>query len=73
MVYDDLVYQEEAHIFAKHQKSVRTPVHYEMLVAHVEAGDLKQMISAINCMRLKGQKHFFILRFSGAPPYTASD
>ena len=42
MVYDDLQYQEEAHIFAEQQKHVKALVPYEMFVAHVEAGDNKQ-------------------------------
>lgn len=42
MVYDDLQYQEEAHIFAEQQKHVKALVPYEMFVAHVEAGDTKQ-------------------------------
>ena len=44
MVYDDLEYQEEAHIFAEQQKHVKALVPYEMFVAHVEAGDDKQMM-----------------------------
>lgn len=44
MVYDDLQYQEEAHIFAEQQKHVKSLVPYEMFVAHVEAGDNKQMM-----------------------------
>ena len=44
MVYDDLQYQEEAHIFAEQQKHVKALVPYEMFVAHVEAGDNKQMM-----------------------------
>ncbi len=42
MVYDDLKYQEEAHIFAEQQKHVKALVPYEMFIAHVEAGDRKQ-------------------------------
>ena len=42
MVYDDLMYQEEAHIFAEQQKNVKALVPYEMFKAHVEAGDKKQ-------------------------------
>ncbi len=48
MVYDDLMYQEEAHIFAEQQKNVKALVPYEMFKAHVEAGDRKQ--SMINDM-----------------------
>ena len=44
MVYDDLQYQEEAHIFAEQQKHTKSLVPYEMFVAHVEAGDNKQMM-----------------------------
>ena len=42
MVYDDLKYQEEAHIFAEQQKHVKALIPYEMFIAHVEAGDRKQ-------------------------------
>ena len=44
MVYDDLEYREEAHIFAEQQKHVKALVPYEMFTAHVEAGDNKQMM-----------------------------
>ena len=44
MVYEDLQYQEEAHIFAEQQKHVKPLVPYEMFVAHVEAGDNKQLM-----------------------------
>lgn len=44
MVYDDLKYQEEAHIFAEQQKHVKALVPYEMFIAHVEAGDNKQVM-----------------------------
>ena len=44
MVYDDLQYQEEAHIFAEQQKHSKSLVPYEMFVAHMEAGDNKQMM-----------------------------
>ena len=46
MVYDDLEYQEEAHIFAEQKKHVKALIPYEVFKAHVEAGDNKQtMIS----------------------------
>lgn len=41
MIYDDLQYKEEAHIFADQQKHVKTLVPYETFKAHVEAGDEK--------------------------------
>lgn len=44
MVYDDLQYQEEAHIFAEQQKHVKSLVPFEMFTAHVEAGDNMQMM-----------------------------
>ena len=48
MVYTELQYQEEAHIFADQQKHVKALVPYEMFNAHIEAGDEKQkMIEAI--------------------------
>ena len=47
MIYDDLKYTEEAHIFADQQKHVKNLVPYETFVAHIEAGDEKQkMIEA---------------------------
>ena len=44
MVYDELKYTEEAHIFAEQQKHVKSLVPYETFVAHIEAGDDKQMM-----------------------------
>lgn len=48
MIYDDLAYKEEAHIFADQQKNVKKLTPYETFVAHIEAGDAKQaMIKAV--------------------------
>ena len=48
MIYDDLEYKEEAHIFADQQKHVKNLVPYETFIAHIEAGDERQkMIEAI--------------------------
>lgn len=48
MIYDDLAYREEAHIFADQQKNVKKLTPYETFIAHVEAGDAKQsMIKAV--------------------------
>ncbi len=44
MVYDELKYTGEAHIFAEQQKHVKSLVPYETFVAHIEAGDEKQMM-----------------------------
>ena len=44
MVYENLTYEEEAHIFAEQQKHVKALVPYEMFVAHMEAGDNKQLM-----------------------------
>ena len=44
MIYDDLVYKEEAHIFADQQKHVKPLVPYETFFAHIEAGDAKQKL-----------------------------
>ena len=44
MVYENLTYEEEAHIFAEQQKHIKALVPYEMFVAHVEAGDNKQVM-----------------------------
>ena len=47
MIYDDLKYTEEAHIFADQQKHVKNLIPYETFIAHIEAGDEKQkMIEA---------------------------
>lgn len=42
MVYEDLEYEEEAHIFAEQQKHVKALTPYDTFIAHVEAGDVKQ-------------------------------
>jgi len=44
MIYNDLIYKEEAHIFADQQKHVKSLQPYEMYKAHIEAGDEKQMM-----------------------------
>ena len=44
MIYDDLKYAEEAHIFADQQKHVKNLVPFETFKAHIEAGDEKQML-----------------------------
>ncbi len=44
MVYDDLDYKDEAHIFADQKKNVKSLLPYETFNAHVEAGDTKQMM-----------------------------
>ena len=44
MVYDNLTYEEEAHIFSEQQKHVKALVPYEVFAAHIEAGDSKQMM-----------------------------
>ena len=44
MIYDDLQYQEEAHVFAEQQKHVKALKPYETFIAHIEAGDDKQMM-----------------------------
>lgn len=44
MVYDDLEYQEEAHVFAEQQKHIKALIPYEVFKAHVEAGDNKQVM-----------------------------
>ena len=48
MIYDDLKYKEEAHIFADQQKHVKALSAFETFKAHIEADDPKQkMIEAI--------------------------
>lgn len=44
MIYDDLAYKEEAHIFADQGKHVKPLVPYETFFAHIEAGDAKQKL-----------------------------
>lgn len=44
MVYNDLEYKEEAHIFADQKKHVKALAPYEIYVAHLEAGDEKQVM-----------------------------
>ena len=44
MIYDELEYREEAHIFAEQQKHVKSLVPYETFKAHIETGDEKQMM-----------------------------
>ena len=44
MVFEELEYQEEAHIFAEQQKHVKSLAPYEVFKAHIEAGDEKQLM-----------------------------
>ena len=44
MIYDDLQYKEEAHVFAEQQKHVKQLKPYETFMAHIEAGDDRQMM-----------------------------
>ena len=44
MVYDELQYQEEAHIFAEQQRHVKALMPYETFKAHIEANDEKYMM-----------------------------
>ena len=44
MVYDDLVYEHEADIFANQMKYVKTLTPYEIFVANIEAGNEKQLL-----------------------------
>ena len=44
MIYDDLAYREEAHIFAEQQKNKKNLVPYEVFNAHVEAGEQKYLL-----------------------------
>ncbi len=44
MVYDDLVYEHEADIFANQQKYVKPLTPYEIFIANVEAGNNEQLI-----------------------------
>ena len=44
MIYDDLAYREEAHIFAEQQKNKKNLVPYEVFNAHVEAGEQKYLM-----------------------------
>lgn len=44
MVYDDLEYTQEADVFANQMKYVKPLLPYEIFMAHVEAGNDKQLI-----------------------------
>ena len=44
MVFEELQYCEEAHIFAEQQKHVKSLMPYEVFNAHLEAGDKKQLM-----------------------------
>lgn len=44
MVYDDLVYKQEADIFANQQKYVKILTPYEIFIANIEAGNDKQLL-----------------------------
>ena len=44
MVYDELQYEEEAHIFAEQQKNVKALSPYDSFNAHLEAGDQKEIM-----------------------------
>lgn len=44
MIYDDLVYEHEADIFANQQKYVKPLSPYEIFVANIEAGNEEQLI-----------------------------
>lgn len=44
MVYDDLVYEHEADIFANQMKYVKPLLPYEIFMANIEAGNDKQLI-----------------------------
>ena len=46
MVFEELEYQEEAHIFAEQQKHVKALVPFEVFNAHLEAGDKKELMIA---------------------------
>lgn len=43
-IYDQLKYNEEAHVFSEQQKHVKKLSPFEVFHAHIEAGDEKQMI-----------------------------
>lgn len=44
MVYDDMSYKSEAHVFADQQKYVKTLVPFEIFMAHIEAQDEKYLM-----------------------------
>ena len=44
MVYDDMSYRSEAHVFADQQKYVKALVPFEIFMAHIEAKDQKYLI-----------------------------
>lgn len=44
MIYEDMKYTEEAHLFADQKKHVKPLTPYEIFAAHIEAKDAKQMM-----------------------------
>ena len=44
MIYDDLIYEQEADIFANQMKYTKTLLPYEVFMANIEAGNDKQLI-----------------------------
>lgn len=44
MIYDDLIYEQEADIFANQMKYTKTLLPYEIFMANIEAGNDKQLI-----------------------------
>ena len=44
MIYDDLIYEKEADIFANQMKYTKTLLPYEVFMANIEAGNDKQLI-----------------------------
>ena len=44
MVYDDMTYTNEAHVFADQQRYVKTLAPYEIFMAHIEAKDDKYLL-----------------------------
>ncbi len=44
MVYDDMSYKKEAHVFADQQRYVKALMPYEIFMAHIEAKDQKYLL-----------------------------
>lgn len=62
MIYDDLVYKQEANIFAEQQTYVKPLLPYETFMAHIEAGNpkyllIKSLIESYNLSISPGGTH----------------
>lgn len=69
MIYDDLVYKQEANIFAEQQTYVKPLLPYETFMAHIEAGNpkyllIKSLVESYNLTISPGGTHTGICAIS---------